>query len=259
MNNNILSFKNNEFGQVRSIMIDNNPWFVGKDIAEILGYSNPRKAIIDHVDEDDKNSVTIRDGIKGNPNKVIINESGLYSLILSSKLSTAKKFRRWVTSDVLPSIRKHQAYITPDKLQEVLLNPDTLIQLAQNLKDEQEKNKKLANKIEKDKPKVQFAKAVGNSISGISIHDMSRLLLQNGVNIGGNKLFKWFRDNGYLCKREGIDYNTPRSLYIQQGLFYISEGTFKDSYGKERIKRTTRVTGKGQQYFIDLFMNNNLF
>ena len=132
-------FQNEEFGAVRTMTINGEPYFVGKDVADILGYSNSRKALIDHVDEEDKNTVTIRDGIPGNPNQVVINESGLYSLILSSKLPTAKRFKRWVTSEVLPSIRKHGVYA----VDEVLKDPDILITALQALKAEREANRNL--------------------------------------------------------------------------------------------------------------------
>lgn len=141
--NDIMVFKNAEFGQVRTLTIDGEPWFVGKDVASSLGYGNPRDALAKHVDSDDKNTVAIYDGIQGNPNMTLINESGLYSLIMSSKLPGAKQFKHWVTSEVLPSIRKHGAYMTPETLEKVLLNPDTIIQLATALKTEQEKRKAL--------------------------------------------------------------------------------------------------------------------
>lgn len=147
-NNSLQIFNNPEFGKVRVIEKDGEPLFVGKDVAEVLGYSNPRKAIIDHVDMEDKmDGVTIRDSIGREQNPVFINESGLYSLILSSKMPDAKKFKRWVTNEVIPSIRRHGAYMTPEKLEEVLLNPDTLIQLAQNLKAEQEARKKTEKEL----------------------------------------------------------------------------------------------------------------
>jgi len=140
----IQTFTNADFGNLNVIAINDNAWFIGKEVAEVLGYTNPRKAIIDHVDKEDKNTVTIRYGNqRGNPNKVIINESGLYSLILSSKLKSAKKFKRWVTSEVLPSIRKHGAYMTEETIQKALTSPDFLIQLATKLKEEQELNTRL--------------------------------------------------------------------------------------------------------------------
>lgn len=142
--NELQVFNNPEFGEIRTVTIDGEPWFVGKDVAVILGYSNSRKAIGDHIDEEDKiDGVTIRDSIGREQNPMLINESGLYSIILSSKLPSAKRFKRWVTSEVLPSIRKHGAYMTPETLQAAILNPDTMIQLCQQLKSEQEKNSML--------------------------------------------------------------------------------------------------------------------
>ncbi|WP_440447720.1 BRO family protein [Ruminococcus sp.] len=144
MENKIQIFENSEFGSIRTLEIDSEPYFVGKDVAEILGYSNPRKAIIDHIDEEDKtDGVTIRDSIGREQTPVLINESGLYSLILSSKLPNAKRFKRWVTAEVLPTIRKHGAYMTQETIEQAILNPDTLIKLATALKDEQNKNKQL--------------------------------------------------------------------------------------------------------------------
>lgn len=142
--NELQIFNHPDFGQVRTVTINDEPWFVGKDVADVLGYSNSRKALADHVSEDDKrDGVTIRDAIGREQNPVLINESGLYSLILSSKLPGAKEFKRWVTSEVLPSIRKHGAYMTPETLQAAILNPDTMIQLCQQIKNEQDRNREL--------------------------------------------------------------------------------------------------------------------
>lgn len=141
--NEIQIFNNPVFGEIRTVTINDEPWFVGKDVAQVLGYSNTRDALNKHVNSEDRNTVAFHDGTAGNPNQTIINESGLYSLILSSKLPTAKEFKRWVTSEVLPSIRKHGAYMTPEILQAAILNPDTMIQLCQQLKAEQDKNRAL--------------------------------------------------------------------------------------------------------------------
>jgi anti-repressor protein len=185
----------------------------------------------------------------------IINESGLYSLVLSSKLSTAKKFKRWVTSEVIPSIRKHGAYMTPDKLEEVLLKPDTLIQLAQNLKTEQEKRRALEVKVEEQKPKVLFAESVEAAKTSILIGELAKLLKQNGINIGQNRLFEWLRNNGYLIKRQGSDYNMPTQRAMEMGLFEIKETTITHSDGHIHVSKTPKVTGKGQVYFVNLFVS----
>lgn len=213
-------FNSPEFGAIRTIEKDGEPWFVGKDVAEILGYTNTPKAIKDHIDYEDK--LTERIVMSGQSREaILINESGLYSLVLSSKLPTAKKFKRWVTNEVIPSIRKHGAYMTPETLEKVLLSPDTLMQLAQNLKDEQEKRKVLETKIEQDKPKVLFADAVASAKTSILIGELAKLLKQNGVDIGQNRLFEWMRQNGYLIRRQGSDYNMPTQRSMEQGLFEI--------------------------------------
>ena len=248
-------FKNPEFGEIRTIEKDGEPWFVGKDVAAALGYERPTKAILDHVDDEDKDEVPIQDSIGRSQNTPIINESGLYSLVLSSKLPTAKKFKRWVTSEVIPSIRKHGAYMTPDKLEEVLLKPDTLIQLAQNLKAEQEKRRALEAKVETDKPKVLFAESVEAAKTSILIGELAKLLKQNGINIGQNRLFEWLRQNGYLIHRQGSDYNMPTQRAMEMGLFEIKETTITHSDGHIHVSKTPKVTGKGQVYFVNLFVS----
>ena len=248
-------FKNPDFGEIRTIEREGEPWFVGKDVAAALGYSNTRDALDRHVDIDDKNTVVNPDGNRGNPNMTIINESGLYSLVLSSKLPTAKKFKRWITSEVIPSIRKHGGYLTPDKLEEVLLKPDTLIQLAQNLKAEQEKRMALEVKMEEQKPKVLFAESVEAAKTSILIGELAKLLKQNGINIGQNRLFEWLRNNGYLIRRQGSDYNMPTQRAMEMGLFEIKETTITHSDGHIHVSKTPKVTGKGQVYFVNLFVS----
>lgn len=243
--------------QVRTVTINDEPYFVGKDVATILGYANTRDALFKHVDSEDKNTVAIHDGIKrGNPNQTVINESGLYSLILSSKLPSAKEFKHWVTSEVLPSIRKHGAYLTPDKIEEVLLNPDTLIKLATELKKEREGRMLAEQKIQQDRPKVVFADAVSASDTPILIGELAKILKQNGIEIGQNRLFAWLRSKGYLISRNGTDYNTPTQKSMELGLFKIKERTRVSSDGSVKITKTSMVTGKGQQYFVNKFLGN---
>ena len=248
-------FKNPEFGEIRTIEKDGEPWFVGKDVAAALGYERPTKAILDHVDDEDKDEVPIQDSIGRSQNTPIINESGLYSLVLSSKLPGAKQFKRWITSEVIPSIRKHGAYMTPDKLEEVLLKPDTLIQLAQNLKAEQEKRRALEVKMEEQKPKVLFAESVEVAKTSILIGELAKLLKQNGINIGQNRLFQWLRQNGYLIRRQGSDYNMPTQRAMEMGLFEVKETTITHSDGHIHVSKTSKVTGKGQVYFVNLFVS----
>lgn len=247
-------FNSPEFGAIRTIEKDGEPWFVGKDVATALGYNNPRDAFKKHIDEEDK-GVAKCDTLGGTQETTIINESGLYSLVLSSKLPTAKKFKRWVTNEVIPSIRKHGAYMTPETLEKVLLSPDTLMQLAQNLKDEQEKRKALEAQIESQKPAVLFTGAVETSKTSILIGELAKMLKQNGVNIGQNRLFAWMREKGYLIKRKGTDYNMPTQRSMDMGLFEIKETTINNPDGSIKISKTPKVTGKGQVYFINLFLN----
>lgn len=246
-------FNSPEFGAIRTIEKDGEPWFVGKDVATALGYSDSFGSLKKHVDEEDKLVCQI-DSAGQKRDITIINESGLYSLVLSSKLPTAKKFKRWVTNEVIPSIRKHGAYMTPETLEKVLLSPDTLMQLAQNLKDEQEKRRVLETKIEQDKPKVLFADAVASAKTSILIGELAKLLKQNGVDIGQNRLFEWMRQNGYLIRRQGSDYNMPTQRSMEQGLFEIKETTVVHADGHTHINKTPKVTGKGQAYFVTLFL-----
>lgn len=252
--NELQIFNNPEFGEVRVIDIDGEPWMVGKDVAAALGYSNPRDALAKHVDEEDKSSVAFRDGTSGNPNLTVINESGLYSLVLSSKTPKARKFRRWVTAEVLPAIRKHGAYMTADTIERVLSDPDTIIQLATSLKEERQRRAVLEAQVEADKPKVLFADSVAASKSSILIGELAKLLKQNGIPTGQNRLFTWLRCNGYLIRRQGTDYNMPTQRSMELGLFEIKETVINHSDGHTSVNRTPKVTGKGQLYFVDLFL-----
>lgn len=224
-------------------------FFVGNDVAKLLGYSNYRNAVINHVDTEDKQRTQIEDAGQSRE-MTIINESGLYSLILSSKLPTAKQFKRWVTSEVLPNIRKHGTHMTPETIEKVLADPDTIIQIATQLKEERAKRMQAEVVIEQQKPQVLFAKAVETSETSILVGQLAKLLTQNGINIGQNRLFAWLRDNGYLGKK-GAHYNEPTQYSIERGWFEVTERTIQNPDGSIRITRTTKVTGKGQIYFIN--------
>ena len=215
--NEIFNFRGQD---VRTVIINNEPYFVGKDVAEILGYTNSRQALKNHVDEDDK-GVSKCDTPGGKQDLVIINESGLYSLILSSKLPQAKEFKRWVTSEVLPTIRKHGMFATD----ELLDNPDFAIATLQKLKEEREAKKLLEATIEEQKPKVIFANAVSASHTSILVGEFAKLMRQNGVNMGQNRMFVWLRENGYLINRKGSDKNMPTQKSMELGLFEIKETT----------------------------------
>ncbi len=224
-------------------------FFVGNDVAKLLGYSNYRNAVINHVDTEDKQRTQIEDAGQSRE-MTIINESGLYSLILSSKLPTAKQFKRWVTSEVLPNIRKHGTHMTSETIEKVLADPDTIIQIATQLKEERAKRMQAEVVIEQQKPQVLFAKAVETSETSILVGQLAKLLTQNGVNIGQNRLFSWLRENGYLGKK-GAHYNEPTQYAVERGWFEVVERTMQNPDGSVRITRTTKVTGKGQVYFIN--------
>ena len=247
-------FNSTEFGSVRTATVNGEVMFVGKDVADILGYQNGSRDINRHVDEEDRHKVMIFDGNQ-DKETIIINESGLYSLILSSKLPNAKKFKRWVTSEVLPSIRKHGAYMTDQTLEQALTSPDFLIQLATQLKEEKEQRKQLEAKVEQDKPKVLFADSVSASKSSILVGELAKILKQNGVDTGQFRLFAWLRENGYLIKREGSDYNMPTQKSAEMGLFEVKQTIITHSDGHITTNKTPKVTGKGQVYFINKFMN----
>lgn len=239
--------------QVRTVLIDNEPYFVGKDVAKILGYANTRDALSKHVDTEDKNSVVIRDGNKGNPNQVVINESGLYSLILSSKLPAAKEFKRWVTKEVLPTIRKNGAYLTDQKAYDITHDKDSLADLLLQA-GEQLKQKDL--QIMEMKPKALFADSVATSHTTILVGDLAKILKQNGIEMGQKRLFNWLRDNKYLISRKGADYNSPTQKSMELGLFEIKESTHINGDGVTVTTKTPKVTGKGQQYFINKFLQD---
>lgn len=250
MNNlTVFNFENKE---VRTLLIDNEPWFIGKEVTEILGYSNPRDALSKHVDDEDKNTVAIRDGNKGNPNQTLINESGLYSLILSSKLPSAKRFKKFVTSEVLPSLRKHGMYATEETIDKILSNPDFGIRLLSELKEEREKTKLLKNENEQLKPKALFADTVSASDTSILIGQLAKLLKQNGNDIGQNRLFKILRKDGYLGK-SGENYNLPTQKSMNLKVMEIKERTVNNSDGSVRITKTPMITGKGQVYFVNKY------
>lgn len=248
--NDLQIFNSEEFGEIRTVTIDNEPWFVGKDVAESLGYSEPRSAVSKKVDEDDK-GVAEMETPSGKQNMTVINESGLYALIFGSKLESANRFKNWVTSEVLPAIRRHGVYMTDQTLEKALTSPDFLIQLATQLKNEQEKNVALAADNERMKQKEIFADAVAASHTSILIGDLAKLLNQNGVETGQKRLFEWLREHGYLIKRKGADWNMPTQKAVERKLFEVKETVVNNPDGSVRISRTTKVTGKGQQYFIN--------
>lgn len=243
--NEVKIFNSKEFGSVRTATIDGEPYFVGKDVATILGYSNPRDAISKHVDDEDK-GVAKCDTLGGRQEILFINESGLYALIFGSKLESAQRFKHWVTSEVLPAIRKTGSYQAPQGKELLAL----AVLEAQKTIEEQSKA------IERMKPKVIFANAVETSHTSILIGDLAKLLKQNGVDIGQKRLFDWMRKKGYLIKRKGSDWNMPTQKAMDMKVFEVKESTVNNPDGSVRINRTTKVTGKGQTYFVNKFLDS---
>lgn len=243
--NEVKIFNSKEFGDVRTVTIDGKPWFVGKDVAEALGYSNSRDALTKHVCSEDK-GVAECDTLGGKQKLGIINESGLYALIFGSKLESAQRFKHWVTSEVLPAIRKTGGY--------QMQAPQGKELLALAVLEAQKTIEAQNEEIERMRPKEIFADAVSTSHTSILIGELAKLLKQNGVDTGQNKLFAWMRENGYLIKRKGTDWNMPTQKAMEMGLFEVKESTVNNPDGSVRINKTTKATGKAQIYFLNLLL-----
>ena len=241
--------------ELRIIEKENNElWFVAKDVCDILEIKNSRDAV-SRLDDDEK-GVVLTDTPGGRQKLQAVNEFGLYNLVLTSRKPEAKEFKRWITHEVIPSIRKHGAYMTPETIEKVLTDPDTIIKLATNLKEEQEKRKQAEKQLEEQKPKVIFAEAVETSKSSVLVGELAKILNQNGVDIGQNRLFKWLRDNGYLIRQKGENFNLPTQYSMDLGLFEIKKRTINNPDGSIRTTRTPKVTGKGQIYFVKKFLSD---
>lgn len=249
--NDMKIFENSEFGAVRVVDVNGEPWFVARDVCECLELGNPRTSIA-LLDEDEKGVHTM-DTPGGAQEMSIVSEAGLYSLILRSRKPEAKAFKRWITHEVLPAIRKHGGYLTPAKLEEALTDPDTIIRLATNLKAEREKRQALEAQAAADRPKVVFAESIEVAKTSILVGEMAKLIKQaTGCDMGQNRFFEWLRANGYLHKG-GSARNMPTQRCIDAGWMEIKEGTRIGSSGECHITRTPKVTGKGQIYFVNLF------
>lgn len=240
--NKVKIFNSEEFGDVRTVTINGDPWFVGKDVAAALGFTNPRDAISTHVFDEDKGVESI-DTLGGKQKMTVINESGLYALVFGSRLKSAQRFKHWVTSEVLPAIRKTGSYQAPQGKELLAL----AVLEAQKTIEEQSKA------IERMKPKVIFANAVETSHTSILIGDLAKLLRQNGVDTGQKRLFEQLRNEGYLMKT-GSSRNMPKQRYVADGLFQIKETVISNPDGSVRMTKTTKVTGKGQQYFLNKYL-----
>ena len=253
--NELIIFENSEFGSIRTVEIDRKPYFVGKDVANALGYSNPRDAISRHC-----KGVVKHDNFKeGGWEIALLPEGDIYRLIIKSQLPSAEKFEKWVFDEVLPSIRKNGGYIAGQEsmTDEELLEKAILV--AQKKIVERDKIiEQQRQKIEQDKPKTIFADAVSASKTSILIGDLAKLICQNGIQIGQKRLFSWLRENNYLIK-SGSSRNMPQQRYLEQGLFGVKESTYVDGNGCNVTTKTTVVTGKGQVYFVNKFIKKEKF
>ena len=254
--NEIKIFQNEQFGQIRIVVNENNePLFCLLDLCNSLGLSNNRK-VKSQLDDDVTLSYPILDNLGREQEATFVTEAGMYTVILRSDSPKAKPMQKWVTNEVLPSIRKHGAYMTNETLEKALTSPDFLIQLATNLKEEKQKRIEAESKIQQDAPKVLFADAVSTSQRSCLIAELAKILQQNGVNIGQNRLFSWMRDNGYLCQK-GQYYNQPTQKSMELGLFEIKQTTITKPDGSVLVTTLWYFTGKGQIYFVNKFLGKD--
>jgi len=248
MNLEVFTYQNSN---LRVVNRDGEPWFVAKDVCEILDITNYRNAVSRLSNR--MKGVHSVDTLGGTQDMLVVNEAGVYKLVFTSRKPEAERFTDWIAEEVIPAIRKHGMYATPQAVEAMLQDPDTMIRTLQALKEEREKRLALERKMEEDKPKVLFANAVEASHTSILVGDLAKLLRQNGVQIGQNRLFQWLRDNGYLIK-SGSSRNMPTQYSMERGWFEVKERTISNPDGSIRIIKTPKVTGKGQQYFINLFL-----
>lgn len=244
-------FKNEQFGQIRVVERDGEPWFVAVDICGALDIANSRDALT-RIDEDEK-GVALTDTLGGAQEVAVVNEPGLYSLVLGSRKSEARAFKRWITHDVIPAIRKTGMYATPATVEAMLANPDTMIQVLQAFKDEREQRLALETRVVADAPKVAFADAVETSTDSCLVGQLAKIIRQNGYEIGANRLFEYLRKEGYLC-RAGSNRNMPTQRSMEAGWFEVKESVLENPDGSIRVVRTPKVTGKGQIYFMNKFL-----
>ena len=252
-------FQNESFGSVRIAGTSEQPLFCLADVCKILELGNPSQ-VKSRLDDGVISNEVIPDSLGRQQETTFVNEDGLYDVILDSRKPQARAFRKWITSEVLPSIRKHGAYMTQETLEKALTSPDFLIQLATNLKEEKQKRIEAEQKaelaeqtIKSNAPKVLFADAVSTSQRSCLVAELAKILQQNGINIGQNRLFAWMRKNGYLCSR-GQYYNQPTQKAMELGLFELKHTTITKPDGTVLVTTTTKITGKGQVYFVNKFL-----
>lgn len=248
--NDLQIFKNEQFGEIRVTQKDGQAMFCLTDVCKILDLTQPSR-VMERLNKDGVTISKVIDNLGREQQANFINESNLYKVIFQSRKPEAEKFTEWVTGEVLPSIRKHGAYMTDNTIEKALTDPDFLIKLATNLKEEKQKRLEAEKQIQEQRPKVIFADSVTESKSAILIGELAKIIKQNGRDIGQNRLFEWLRKNGYLISRKGTDYNMPTQRSMEMGLFKIKETTIDHSDGHITVSKTPKVTGKGQIYFIN--------
>lgn len=246
-------FNNPAFGNIRVAGTEANPQFCLTDVCKALKLS--AKGVNQRLGDEVISNYPITDKLGREQQALFVNEDGLYDVILDSRKTEARQFRKWITSEVLPTIRKHGAYMTDDALHKAIQNPDFLIQLATELKNEKQKRLVAEKKIQETRPQVIFADAVTASSDSILVGELAKLIKQNGVDTGQRRLFKWFRGNGYLCKKTGECFNEPTQYSMELGLFEIKKTVIQKPDGSAIISKTVKVTGKGQVYFVNKFLS----
>lgn len=245
-------FENPVFGSIRTVIRDEQPWFVAADVCRALEITNPSDAI-GRLDSDEKsNTLVSTEGIRGNPNMAIVSEPGLYSLIIGSRKPEARSFKRWITHEVIPDIRRHGMYTSDATLENLLSDPESMIMVLERYKAERQQRQALEVKVEQDAPKVLFADTVETSEQSILIGVLAKMMRQRGVEIGQNRLFEILRRDGYLCNTEGR-WNMPTQRAMEMKLLEVRERSINNPDGSVRLTLTTMVTGKGQVYFINRY------
>lgn len=242
-------FTSRQFGEIRTISRDGAPWFVAADVCRALDVDRTATRRLD----DDEKDVYSTHTLGGQQELSIVNEPGLYALVLGSRKQKAKAFKRWITHEVLPSIRKHGAYATDDTIDRIISNPDFGIKLLGELKQEREARRALEEKAAQDAPKVLFAQSVESSKSEILIGELAKILKQSGVSIGQNRLFELLRRDGYLISRKGADWNMPTQKSMELGVMRIKETCITHADGHTTVSKTPKITGKGQVYFVNRY------
>lgn len=250
--NEVTIFQNTDFGVVRAVTLDDAPWFVAADVCRALGIGNSRDATA-KLDDDEKNTVALTDGNRGNPNVCVVNEPGLYTLVLGSRKPEAKAFKRWITHEVIPAIRKTGGYIAtkPDETPEEIM-ARALVVANETLARHRQQLEAANAKIEADAPKVLFAETVAKAKNCILVREMAKIISQHGVPMGEKRLFDLLRNDGFIIKAEGRDKNSPTQKSMEMGLMRIKESAVSDAKGTH-VYKTPLITGKGQQYFLSKY------